>query len=89
MFSITSETINCLAMTELLHKRRNWQLAKTVMSPSTHMAFSDSNCDHWKDLVDAIRECIKLMKADKSLNKNETTAIYGLSGMVPDKAFLR
>jgi hypothetical protein len=89
VFSITSTTINCMAMTSLLKKYRNWNLAKTQMPPSTHIAFTACTADHWKDLVDSIKFCIKMMKADKSLNSNETTATYGMTGLVPDKSFLR
>jgi hypothetical protein len=39
--------------------------------------------------VDSIRECTKAMKEDPSLNKSHNTAIYGMAGQIPDKAFLR
>lgn len=53
------------------------------------MAITDASAEHWKDFVDSIRYCTKLMKEDASLNKNQDTAIYGMTGTIPDKRLLR
>jgi hypothetical protein len=57
-------------MTELLHKHKQWNLAKCTYPPSTHIAITAATADHWKDLVDSIKDCVKMMKNDPSLNTN-------------------
>lgn len=89
VFSFTSDTVNCIAMGELLHHKRHWITARLQRPPAAHLAFTDASAEHWKDFVDAIRYCTKLMKDDKALNTNQDTAIYGMTGLIPDKRFLR
>ena len=38
--------------------------------------------------MSSLKECAKAMKADKSLNKNHSTAMYALTGSIPDKGLL-
>lgn len=38
--------------------------------------------------MSSLRECAKAMKADKSLNKNHSTAMYAMTGSIPDKGLL-
>jgi len=75
-------------MGELLHKS-GWNLAKLQNPHGAHLAITDATSEHWKDLVDQIRTATKMMKADKSLNQNKDTAVYGMTGMIPDKQFMR
>jgi len=36
-----------------------------------------------------VKECTQAMKDDPKLNKNHDTALYGISGTIPDKSLLR
>ena len=76
-------------MADEILKRRKWTVAKLQRPPGMHLAITDACSRNWKDFVDAIRECIKEMKADPKLNKNHSTALYGLTGTIPDQSFLR
>jgi len=87
-FSFTSNTVNAIAMSELMGKKQ-WTIAKLQRPPSAHLGITDSNQGNWKDFVKCIRECVKEMKADPKLNKNHDTALYGISGSIPDKSLLR
>jgi len=89
IFSFTSEKVNCIALAEQMHKRRNWIIAKCQKPPAAHLAITDATSGQWKDFADSIRECVKVMKADSSLNKNMDTAVYGMTGLIPDPRFLR
>lgn len=70
-------------------KRGNWTIAKLQRPASGHIGLTDANQCNWKDFVSTLRDCVVAMKADPSLNKNHDTALYGISGAVPDKALLR
>jgi len=39
--------------------------------------------------VHCLQDCVSMMKKDKSLNSNDDTALYGLTGSIPDKSLLR
>jgi hypothetical protein len=71
-----------------MHKK-NWVIAKLQRPASAHVGITDGNQANWKDFVKCVRECTKEMKADKTLNKNHDTALYGISGTIPDKSLLR
>jgi len=88
IFSFTSKTINCIAMAEQMLNKR-WTVAKLQRPPAAHLAITDATAPHWKDFVNAVRDSVKAMKADPKLNVNHETALYGLTGMIPDKSFLR
>jgi hypothetical protein len=87
-FSFTSKTVNAIAMASLLHKK-HWTVSKLQRPASAHIGLTDSNAANWKDFVKCVKECTKEMKADETLNKNHDTALYGITGTIPDKALLR
>ena len=64
IFSWTSETVNCIALGEQMHKRRHWIIAKLQRPPAAHLAITDASSGAWKDFADSIKECVKAMKAD-------------------------
>lgn len=67
-------------MGALMKEKRNWTIAKCQKPPSAHIVLNDSNVDDWQDLADSIKYCTKLMKENPELNKNEMTALYGMTG---------
>lgn len=75
-------------MCEEMQKRRQWTIAALQNPSGAHLAITDASAPNWKDFVMSIRECVKAMKADPTLNKNHDTAVYGLTGAIPDKALL-
>jgi len=83
IFAFTSNTVNCIALSDEMVKRK-WTLAKLQRPHGAHIAITDASQSHWKEFVAAVRECVKDMKADPTLNKNHSTALYGLTGMIPD-----
>lgn len=87
-FSWTSKTVNAIAMAEQMH-HKNWIIAKLQRPPSAHLGITDANASNWKDFVKCVRECVKDMKSNPKLNKNHDTALYGISGTIPDKKLLR
>jgi len=87
-FSFTSKTVNAIAMASLLHNK-NWTVSKLQRPASAHIGLTDANAANWKDFVKCVRECTKEMKADSTLNKNHDTALYGITGTIPDKSLLR
>jgi len=87
-FSWTSKSVNAIAMAALMHNK-NWTIAKLQRPASAHVGITDANQANWKDFVKAVKECIAEMKADPKLNKNHDTALYGISGTIPDKSLLR
>lgn len=52
------------------------------------MTVTDANKDSWKDFVDSIDDCVQAMKKDPSLNTNDDTALYCMTGSIPDKSLL-
>ena len=76
-------------MAELLQRNHHWVVAKLQRPPAAHFAFTDASSAGAQSLIDSVRACVKQMKADKQLNQNKDTAVYGLTGMIPDKQFLR
>lgn len=88
IFSYTSKTVNPIAMCEEMSKRRRWTIAALQNPSGAHLAITDATAPNWKDFVSSVRECVKAMKADPKLNKNHDTAVYGLTGTIPDKALL-
>lgn len=75
-------------MAEQMFKRRQWTISCLQRPAAAHIAITDASQANWKDFVNAMRECIKAMKEDPSLNVNHDTALYGMTGMVPDKQML-
>jgi hypothetical protein len=75
-------------MSDLMTKKFNWTLHKVQNPPSGHLTVTNATENHWQGFVTAVKECTKMMKADPSLNTNEDTAVYGMSGLIPDRALL-
>jgi hypothetical protein len=75
-------------MCEEMLKRRQWTISALQNPKGAHLAITDASAPNWKDFVSSIRECVAAMKADPKLNKNHDTAVYGLTGTIPDKALL-
>lgn len=88
IFSYTSKNVNPIAMCEEMLKRRQWTIAALQNPSGAHLAITDASAPNWKDFVVSIRECVKAMKEDPKLNKNHDTAVYGLTGAIPDKNLL-
>jgi hypothetical protein len=66
-----------------------WSISKLQRPPAGHVAITDASSGNWKDFVNTLRASVKAMKADPSLNKNHDTALYGITGTIPDKRLLR
>ena len=88
IISYTSQTVNPIAMCEQMLKRRQWTISALQNPPGAHLAITDATAPNWKDFVASINDCVKVMKADKGLNKNHDTAVYGMTGAIPDKSLL-
>jgi len=69
--------------------QRQWTLTKLQRPHGAHWAITDASACNWKDFVSSLKECVQLMKKDKSLNVNHDTAAYGLTAQIPDNSFLR
>lgn len=52
------------------------------------MTITDANKGNWKVFVDGLKDCVQVMKKDPSLNKNFDTALYAMTGAIPDKGLL-
>jgi len=89
IFSFTSATVNAIAIAEQMHKIGHWIIAKLQRPAGGHLAITDANQKNWKDFVNTLNSAVKQMKGDPSLNKNYDTALYGMTGAIPDKRLLR
>lgn len=88
IISWTSTTVNPIAMGEQMLKRRQWTISALQNPPAAHLAITDATSGNWKDFISSVNECVKVMKSDKDLNKNHDTAVYGMTGAIPDKSLL-
>lgn len=88
IFSFTSNTFNAMAICEQMRVRRRWMLGKVQRPAGAHLTVTDANKDSWKDFVDSINDCVQAMKKDSKLNTNEDTALYCMTGNIPDKSLL-
>jgi hypothetical protein len=88
IFSWTSKTVNPIAMGEVMLNRRQWTVSALQNPSGAHIAITDASSPNWKDFISSIKECVEVMKADKNLNKNHDTAVYGMTGAIPDKSLL-
>jgi hypothetical protein len=86
--TFTSKTINCIALADVMKKRRRWTVLKAQRPPSMQLCITDSSSGNYKDFISAVHECVQAMKDDPSLNTNSSTALYGMTGMIPDERFL-
>ncbi len=80
--------INCLALAAVLKKEYQWDLFKTMRPNGLKHVVAEPTMAHWRELVDGIKGSIQLMKADPSLNHNETVALYAMAGRLPDTCVL-
>jgi hypothetical protein len=69
-------------------KRNMWSIAKLQRPPGAHWAINHSSCGNWKHFVESVKGCVAAMKKDPSLNKNHDTAVYGMTGAIPDGKLL-
>jgi sphinganine-1-phosphate aldolase len=72
-----------------MSKKHNWHISKLQRPPGAHLAITDANQESWQNFVHSLQDCVSMMKEDKSLNSNDDTALYGLTGSIPDKSLLR
>merc|ERR1712167_528219 len=80
IFGFTSKTINCITLCGLMKKEKHWCLMNAQRPPSAHLSVTHETINTWKDFVESLRHCVKMMKKDQSLNQNEDTALYGMTG---------
>ena len=89
IFSFTSNVINGIAVSELMWKKKKWTIACLQRPPGGHLAITDATSGNWKDFVNSLKECVKDIKENPNLNENHDTAMYGMTGLVPDKRVLK
>jgi sphinganine-1-phosphate aldolase len=88
IFAMTSKAINSIALGEVMRKQSKWTVSLLQRPAAIHLAITDSNADAWDHFVKSVRKGIQSMKIDPSLNVNHDTAMYGLTGAIPDKKML-
>ena len=90
IFSFTSKNnaFHGMAICDVMAKRRKWAVGKVQRPGGAHLTITDANCDSWADFVDSVKDCVKAIKADPSLNSNSDTALYCMTGQIPDKSLL-
>ena len=69
-------------------KQSEWTVSLLYRPPAIHLAVTDANQDSWEDFVKSVKKGVQAMKIDTSLNVNHDTAMYGLTGQIPDKKLL-
>ena len=65
-----------------------WNLNKVQNPTGLHIAITMGTCNDWRKFVDDIKQSIKLMKENPTLNHNESVATYGMCAKIPDTRFL-
>jgi len=71
-----------------MRKQSKWTVSLLQRPAAIHLAITDSNADAWESFVKSVKKGIQSMKIDPSLNVNHDTAMYGLTGAIPDKKLL-
>jgi hypothetical protein len=71
-----------------MNVRRKWKLGTVQRPAGAHLTITAANKDSWKDFIDSINECVKAMKENPELNTNDDTAMYCMTGSIPDKSLL-
>jgi len=89
VFSLTSNVVNAIALAEVMQKQSKWTISKLQRPAGIHLAITNANCENWEDFVKSVKKGIQTMKLDPTLNQNHDTAVYGLTGAIPDKSLLR
>ena len=85
---MSSGVINSIALGEVMKKQSSWTVSLLQRPAAIHLAVTDSNQGAWEDFVSSVKKGIEAMKIDPTLNKNHDTAMYGLTGEIPDKKLL-
>jgi len=75
-------------MAELMGKKFDWTIHKVQNPSGAHICVTMNIVNHWEKFVDSIHKCAELMKTDPKLNTNADTALYGMTGTIPDKGLL-
>jgi len=88
VIALTSKAINAIALGDVMRKQSKWTVSLLQRPPAIHLAVTDSNAGAWEHFVKSVRKGIESMKIDPSLNVNHDTAMYGLTGAIPDKKLL-
>lgn len=79
--------INPMAIVPLM-KKKGFLLSPVQNPAGMHISMTLAIAKKWKDLVKALKESIKEIKKDPSLNSNKTIATYGLTANIPDGNFV-
>jgi hypothetical protein len=88
IISLTSNSINAIALGDVMLKQSKWRVALLQRPAGIHLAITHSSCAAWESFCKAVRKGVQAMKIDPSLNVNHDTATYGLTGQIPDKSLL-
>lgn len=83
-----ANSINCIALSDLLDKHFHWMLNKTMNPTGCHLAVTVANCKNYQKFIDALKHCVKMMKEDPALNKSSNATIYGMSSSIPENSVM-
>lgn len=79
--------INPIALKPLMEKK-GFNLS-TIQEPAgLHISMTIGIANKSKELIQALKQCVKQVKSDPSLNTNETIATYGMTAKIPDANFV-
>lgn len=53
-----------------------------------HWLITDASARNWEHFAESVAATIEEMKKDPSLNTNLDTAVYGMTGQIPDEGLL-
>lgn len=88
IYSMTSNTVNGIALAGVMLKQSKWTCALLQRPAGLHLAITYATCDNYDHFIKSMKKGIEAMKIDPSLNTNHETAVYGLTGSIPDKGLL-
>jgi len=71
-----------------MKEQSQWTVSMLQRPAGIHLAITDATQDSWEHFVDSVKKGVHAMKVDPSLNVNHDTAMYGLTGEIPDKNML-
>jgi uncharacterized protein YneF (UPF0154 family) len=75
-------------MCALLKDDHGWTVHKIQNPSGAHVCITMNIVNHWQKFVDAIKQSTQKMKKNPELNTNEDTALYGMTGSIPDKKLI-
>lgn len=81
-------SINVIALADVMSKQYKWCLTKTQRPPGMHLAITLDSCTQADKFVNDIKASIVKMEKDPKLNHNSTTAAYGMVTQMPDTEVL-